>query len=130
MSVFQYKTGLGNSSAYQVSAVPCVIRGTALYSSGTRPIQEVNFTNVTNFIQISSSGPLKVGFSSLGISANNNYFEVSEGLSNIYHWRASSLFFKHTSSPTADRNFAIIAGLTTVDSAELSNNWSGSAGVG
>ena len=129
MSVFQYKTGLGNSSAYQVSAAPCVISGTALHS-GAQPIQEVNFTNVTNFIQISSSGDLNVGFSSLGISANDNYFVVSEGLSNIYYWRASSIYVQKAGSGTKNRNFAIIAGLTTIPAAELSNNWSGSAGVG
>tara|TARA_R110000744_G_scaffold64832_1_gene133358 strand:- start:2067 stop:2459 length:393 start_codon:yes stop_codon:yes gene_type:complete len=130
MSVFQYKTGLGNSSAYQVSAAPCVISGTALHDSGNKPIQEINFTNVTNFIQISSSGDLNVGFSSLGISANDNYFEVSAGLSSIYYWRASSIYVQKAGSGSQNRNFAIIAGLTMVPAAELSNNWSGSAGVG
>lgn len=141
MSVFNYKTGLGNSSAYQVSAAPCVIRGTATQGSGggggggggggSTPgaVQEVNFTNVTNFIQISASADLSVGFSSLGITANDNYFVVSEGLSSIYHWRASSIYLQNLST-SADADYAIIAGLTTVPAADLSNNWSGSAGVG
>jgi len=129
MSVFQYKTGLGNSSAYQVSAVPCVISGNAT-GGGTPAVQEINFTNVTNFIQISASEDLNVGFSSLGISANDNYFVVSEGLSNIYHWRASSIYVQKAGSGAAGMAFKIIAGLTTIPAAELSNNWSGSAGVG
>jgi hypothetical protein len=129
MSVFQYKTGLGNSSAYQVSAVPCVIRGTAT-GGGSPAVQEVNFTNVTNFIQISASANLNVGFSSLGVSANSNYFVVSEGLSNIYDWRASSIYVQKAGGGGSSILYAIIAGLTTVDSADLSNNWSGSAGVG
>ena len=129
MSVFQYKTGLGNSSAYQVSAVPCVVRGTAAGGSSP-PVQEVNFTNVTNFIQISSSGDLNVGFSSLGITANENYFTIPAGVSDIYHWRVSSIYVQKASSGSPGVPYAIIAGLTTVPAADLSNNWSGSAGVG
>tara|TARA_Y100000385_G_scaffold199369_1_gene206447 strand:- start:318 stop:701 length:384 start_codon:yes stop_codon:yes gene_type:complete len=127
MSVFNYKTGLGNSSAYQVSAVPCIVRGVAL-ASGT-PVREVNFTNVTNFIQISSSGDLNVGFSSLGITANENYFTIPAGVSDVYHWRVSSIYVQKAGSG-GNRDYAIIAGLTTVPAADLSNNWSGSAGVG
>ena len=134
MSVFQYKTGLGNSSAYQVSAVPYIVRSSAPHA-GARPIQEINFTNVTNFIQISASGDLKVGFSSLGVNPGDNYFITPAGLSKIYDWRVTSLFFKRLATgggggPPPNIDFAIIAGVTTVDSAELSNNWSGSAGVG
>ena len=123
MSVFQYKTGLGNSSAYQVSAVPYIIRGTL----STNAITEISFTNVTNFIQIYTSQILKVGFSSLGISANENYFQIAAGLSDIYHWRLSSLFIQRTTGGTT---YEIRAGVTLIDAAELSNNWSGSAGVG
>jgi len=132
MSVFQYKTGLGNSSAYQVSAVPYIIRDTTSGNS----IKEINFTNVTNFIQISASGDLKVGFSSLGVDPGDNYFTTPAGLSKIYDWRVTSLFFKRLATggggggPPPNIDFAIIAGVTTGDSAELSNNWSGSAGVG
>ncbi len=132
MSVFNYKTGLGNSSAYQVSAVPCVIRDEITHTVGpntVQPVQEVNFTNVTNFIQISSSGDLNVGFSSLGITANENYFTIPAGVSDVYHWRVSSVYLQKTGS-VGNRDYAIIAGLTTVPAAELSNNWSGSAGVG
>jgi len=124
MSVFQYKTGLGNSSAYQVSAVPYIIRGTL----STNAIAEISFTNVTNFIQIYTTQILKVGFSSLGISANENYFEIPAGLSEIYHWRVSSLFVKRPDGVST--TYEIRAGVTTIDAAELSNNWSGSAGVG
>ena len=123
MSVFQYKTGLGNSSAYQVSAVPYIIRG-----SLTADITEISFPNVTNFIQIYANKALLVGFSSLGISANDNYFQIDAGVSDIYHWRLSSLFIKRAISTTT--TYEIRAGVTLIDSAELSNNWSGSAGVG
>ena len=124
MSVFQYKTGLGNSSAYQVSAVPYIIRG----SLATNDVTEISFPNVTNFIQIYANKALLVGFSSLGISANENYFQIDAGVSDIYHWRLSSLFIKRAISSTT--TYEIRAGVTLIDSADLSNNWSGSAGVG
>tara|TARA_R100001463_G_scaffold132000_1_gene192356 strand:- start:379 stop:750 length:372 start_codon:yes stop_codon:yes gene_type:complete len=123
MSVFQYKTGLGNSSAYQVSAVPYIVRGTL----SSNDVTEISFSNVTNFIQIYASKAIKVGFSSLGISANDNYFQIDAGVSDIYHWRLSSLFIQRTAGSTT---YEIRAGVTLIDSAELSNNWSGSAGVG
>ena len=123
MSVFNYKTGLGNSSAYQVSAVPYIIRGTL----SNNDVTEISFPNVTNFIQIYASKALLVGFSSLGISANDNYFQIDAGVSDIYHWRLSSLFIQRTLGGTT---YEIRAGVTLIDSAELSNNWSGSAGVG
>lgn len=125
MSVFNYKTGLGNSSAYQVSAVPYVIRG----STTAADVYEANFTNVTNFIQVSASGPLRIGFSSLGVTANENYFVTPEGVSDIYYWRVASLYLQKTGSGSS-RSFEIRAGVTTIAADELSSNWSGSAGVG
>jgi len=129
MSVFNYKTGLGNSSAYQVSAAPCAIRGIAPHDSGNKPVQEVNFTNVTNFIQISASAPMKIGFSSLGITANDNYFVTPEGVSDIFYWRVTSLYLQKEGAGST-RSYEIRAGVTTIAADELSNNWSGSAGVG
>jgi hypothetical protein len=124
MSVFNYKTGLGNSSAYQVSAVPYIIRD----STTSNEVYEANFTNVTNFIQVSASGPLRIGFSSLGVTANENYFVTPEGVSDIYYWRVASLYLQKEGG--GSRNFEIRAGVTTIAADELSNNWSGSAGVG
>ena len=125
MSVFNYKTGLGNSSAYQVSAVPYIIRG----STSNADVYEVNFTNVTNFIQISASAPMKIGFSSLGITANDNYFVTPEGVSDIFYWRVTSLYLQKEGAGST-RSYEIRAGVTTIAADELSNNWSGSAGVG
>jgi len=124
MSVFNYKTGLGNSSAYQVSAVPYIIRD----STTSNEVYEANFTNVTNFIQVSASGPLRIGFSSLGVTANDNYFVTPAGVSDIYYWRVASLYLQKEGG--GSRNFEIRAGVTTIAADELSNNWSGSAGVG
>lgn len=126
MSVFQYKTGLGNSAAYQVSAIPFLKR-----QSITATITQITFPQVTKFIKIvntSSTRTLNVGFSSLGISSSNNYFTVAaNGETAIYYWRVSSVFVQGVGGTVP---IEIHAGLTTVSDLELTNNWSGSVGVG
>ena len=133
MSVFQYRSGLGNSASYQVSSIPCLIRG----SISDNTIVEIAFPNVTNFVEIftaAGSPDLRIGFSSLGIRkspspAGTNYILHSAGTSEIYDWRVTSLFLQRQTGPSAV-NYEIRAGLTTIAASELSNNWSGSAGVG
>jgi len=130
MSVFQYRSGLGNSASYQVSSIPCLFRG----SISDNTIVEIAFPNVTNFIEIfTAAGPdLRIGFSSLGIQksapAGTNYILHSAGTSEIYGWRVTSLFLLRETAGTV--NYEIRAGLTTIAASELANNWSGSAGVG
>ena len=134
MSVFQYRSGLGNSASYQVSSIPCLFRG----SISDNTIVEIAFPNVTNFIEIfTAAGPdLRIGFSSLGIQksapAGTNYILHSAGTSEIYGWRVTSLFLqRQATAPTAVTvDYEIRAGLTTIAASELANNWSGSAGVG
>jgi len=129
MSVFQYKTGLGNSSAYQVSAIPFIISQNI--TAGT--ITQITFPQVTKFIKIVNnhgSRTLDVGFSSLGISASSNYFTIAANSESvIYYWRVSSVFIKASGGATSVP-IEIHAGLTTVSDLELTNNWSGSVGVG
>ena len=128
MSVFQYKTGLGNSSAYQVSAIPFILRQTIPTS-----VTQITFPKVTKFIKIvnsHNSRTLNVGFSSLGISASSNYFTIAANSESvIYYWRVSSVFIKASGGATSVP-IEIHAGLTTVSDLELTNNWSGSVGVG
>ena len=128
MSVFQYRSGLGSSAAYQVSAIPFLKKQTTGLSPGST--YEFTFPQVTKFIKIVSlsSRPLLVGFSSLGISSSNNYFTVAgNSESAIYYWRVSSIFVLGVGGPVP---IEIHAGLTTVSDLELTNNWSGSVGVG
>ena len=139
MSVFQYRSGLGNSASYQVSSIPYLLKGSQITND---TIVEIVFPNVTNFIEIfttAGSGDLRIGFSSLGIQksppaavAGTNYILHSAGTSEIYDWRVTSLFLqRQATAPTAVTvNYEIRAGLTTIAASELSNNWSGSAGVG
>jgi hypothetical protein len=132
MSVFQYRSGLGSSAAYQVSAIPFLKKQTTGLSPGST--YEFTFPQVTKFIKIVSlsSRPLLVGFSSLGISSSNNYFTVAgNSESAIYYWRVSSVFIKiDNTSGSGSGSIEIHAGLTTVSDLELTNNWSGSVGVG
>lgn len=129
MSAFQYRSGLGSSAAYQVSAIPFLKKQTSSLSSGT--IYEFTFPQVTKFIKIvnnSSTSTLNVGFSSRGISSSSNYFTVAPSSETaIYYWRVSSIFIKPTGG---SGDIEIHAGLTTVSDLELTNNWSGSVGVG
>jgi len=136
MSVFQYRSGLGNSASYQVSSIPYLLKGSRITND---TIVEIVFPNVTNFIEIfttAGSGDLRIGFSSLGIQksapAGTNYILHSAGTSEIYGWRVTSLFLqRQATAPTAVTvDYEIRAGLTTIAASELANNWSGSAGVG
>ena len=132
MSVFQYRSGLGNSASYQVSSIPYLLKGSQITND---TIVEIVFPNVTNFIEIfTAAGPdLRIGFSSLGIQksapAGTNYILHSAGTSEIYDWRVTSLFLQRQTGPSPV-NYEIRAGLTTIAASELANNWSGSAGVG
>ena len=136
MSVFQYRSGLGNSASYQVSSIPYLLKGAQITGN---TIVEIVFPNVTNFIEIfttAGSGDLRIGFSSLGIRksplpAGTNYILHSAGTSEIYDWRVTSLFLQRNSNtPGVTVDYEIRAGLTTIAASELTNNWSGSAGVG
>ena len=133
MSAFQYRSGLGSSAAYQVSAIPFLKKQTSGLAAGAT-IYEFTFPQVTKFIKIASlsSRPLDVGFSSLGISDSNNYFTVAgNSESAIYYWRVSSVFIRiNNGSGSGAGSIEIHAGLTTVSDLELTNNWSGSVGVG
>ena len=71
---------------------------------------------------------MNVGFSYSGVDSSSNYFTVAPSSETaIYYWRVSSIFIKPTVDPG---DIEIHAGLTTVSDLELTNNWSGSVGVG
>ena len=125
MSTFQYRSGLGNSAAYQVSGIPYILRGTT-----TAKVDEVKFDSVTNWIQISASADMQVGFSLAG-ATKDHYFVASAGLTDVYYWRVSSIFVTGSGGGTGGAvDYEIRAGVTTISSTELTTNWSGSAGVG
>ena len=122
MSVFQYKSGLGSSAAYQVSGIP-YLTASSVASEG---VYEFTFPQVTSFVEVLINQPGKLGISEDGVDGTN-YVTLGAGVaSEIYDWRVTSIFI----SASAACNVDIRAGLTTIAANELSNNWSGSAGVG
>lgn len=128
MSVFQYRSGLGNSAAYQVSAIPYA---TSSLEVATTTVTKVQFPNVTNFITVKNEdgGELRFGFSEAGVSGSGtNYIKLeTPGESYTANFRLSEIFLIASGSAVTA---SVVAGLTTISTNELPNNWSGSAGVG
>jgi hypothetical protein len=123
-----YKVGLGSVGSYQTSGIPYVLQVLAP-QSGSAPL-EVSFPNITKFIVIknvnANSKNLKVGFSINGLSGNN-YFTLAKGESFEGELRVSKLYLI---GEAEEVSASVIAGLTGIESSQLWNNWSGSAGVG
>jgi hypothetical protein len=124
MSVFQYRSGLGSSAAYQVSAIPYLSAQTL--SAG---VNTITFPQVTRFLKIvnlSATDDVTVAFSVNGLSTSNTFNVAGLTQTPIYYWRVSKIFLKTIGTPDIE----IHAGLTTIAANELTNNWSGSIGVG
>ena len=115
------KPGLGHTPSYQVSGAPWV-SGSVVNGEWA-----LSFPNVTRFVTISNgntTGNLKVGFSSDGLAANN-YMLVPPGEAVTLDVKVTQIFLDGSSVSAS-----VAAGLTSIPSEALLNNWSGSAGVG
>jgi hypothetical protein len=139
-------SGLGNSAAYQASGVPYATASILTPILSEAPYEH-SFPNVTKFVTITNTTtganiPLRFGFSALGVTgssqgggspppagASDHYITLDNGESYTGEFRVSRLYFlsdQKASAPT----LSVIAGLTSIPANDLSNNWSGSAGVG
>ncbi len=122
--------GIGSVGSYQISGMPWVTSSVAPVNS-SEPLQ-IKFPNVTKSIVIkninSTSVDLRVGFSANGLKDTNHYFLLSKGESFQADIRITELYIR--SNNGSQVSASIIAGLTGIDSSNLPNNWSGSAGVG
>ena len=133
-----YKPGqpaLGDVGAYQVSSKP-FFKGDIVADNIVRVIE---FPFVTNWIHIRNNainrltdGPL-IAFSENGFNTNN-YFQIlsSPSVQNtspqVFYFKVTKLYYKY---PTVGNlRFDVVAGLTNIPTGSISNNWSGSAGVG
>ena len=130
MASYNYKPGLGNVGSYQVSGVPYV-------NGALNATSEVKlaFPSVTSWIVVSNadgSGVLKIGFSSLGLSANDNFLELAdEAVSPRLEVKVTELYL------LGSNNVSVMAGLTCIESININNsavspsgsNWSGSLGA-
>tara|TARA_R110001583_G_scaffold6811_9_gene34317 strand:- start:1727 stop:2206 length:480 start_codon:yes stop_codon:yes gene_type:complete len=140
---------LGKVGQYQMSAVPYA-SGSIFVNGGGGTPTKVSFPQVTRFVTIindatGSNKPLRVGFSSLGVTGSvandtdlDNYFTLDNGESYTGEWRVSELYMLGAAKPAivgasaapAFTTASVIAGLTGIPDVALSGNWTGSSGVG
>lgn len=126
------KTGIGNVGSYQVSGIPWASSSVApAYSSDPSQALRIDFPYVTKFIIVkntnSTSVNLRVGFSANGI-VTDNYFMLGKGESFEGDIRVTQLYLiSNSGSPVSA---SVVVGMTGIDSSNLPNSWTGSAGVG
>ncbi len=137
-------SGIGSTGAYQVSGVPYATASIVVPELSNAPFP-VEFPNVTKFVTIvntktGTNVPLRFGFSVAGVTGSgspsaspvgsDNYFVLNNGESYTGEWRVSKVFLLGDEKSGNTAQASIVAGLTSVPGSDLSNNWSGSAGVG
>ncbi len=136
-------SGIGSAGAYQVSGVPYATASIEVPELSNAPFP-VEFQTVTKFVTIvntktGTNVPLRFGFSSLGVTGSatgapaggsDHYFVLDNGESYTGEWRVSKVFLLGDEKSGTAAQASIIAGLTSIPASDLSNNWSGSAGVG
>jgi len=130
-----YSPGLGDSGAYQVSSRPFF----KAEITADNIVRVMEFPTVTNWILVrnlgvhrTADGP-RIGFSEAGVSANDYYVprsasSVNDTTHEILYVKVSKIYYK--SDTGGNQNFQVIAGLTSIPTGSIPNNWSGSAGVG
>ena len=130
MATYNYKVGLGNVGSYQASGVPYV-----LGNINATTVVRVSFPSVTSWVVVTNNTaqPCKVGFSSLGITANDNYITVPAGsASPKLDLKLTEIYLLCTAV-----GVDVCAGLTGIESININNaavspsgsNWSGSLGA-
>ena len=127
---YNYKTGLGNSAAYQVSGAPYVTG--AIDALG---ITVVRFPKVTSWVSLSNVGnaTLFFGFSregvgELGVPGARSFALPVASTSPVYDLKVTEIWLSGSNSVT------VMAGLTTIGLESVNNpshspsgsNWSGS----
>ena len=134
-----YTPGLGSVGQYQTSGIPWVSSSITVGQLGDAP-QEFEFYNVTRWVTVTNvvsdqldAAPLRVGFSSIGVSgtvaASQNYFTLNNGESYTGEWRVSSVFL--LADTLVGTTASIAAGLTGIPAASVGGwtNWSGNVGI-
>ena len=141
MSVFQYKSGLGNSAAYQVSGEPFATGAIAAPALNGTPPVEINFPSVTKSITVlvpsGAPGSLRIGFSANGVSgsAASNYILLEAQASPVetaqvtLDAKVESIFLSGDAAAKSSTCY-VYASLTSIPLGSITDNWSGSAGVG
>jgi hypothetical protein len=123
--------GLGYVPAYQLPGIPYITSSILAPALGSVPV-EVHFPYVTRKVTVRNDGGvgLRVGFSVNGITGSQtNYFVLQAGQTFSEEMRVASVFM--VSAVTGSATYATVIGVQTpIPSSALSDNWSGSLGVG
>jgi hypothetical protein len=126
-----HRPGIGNAASYQVSGIPWVSSSLAVPASGSTTL-EISFPQVTKSIIVKNvstgSVNMRVGFSDNGVKTSNNFFILSGGESFAADLKVTRLYLMSNNGTALTAS--VIAGLTNIPATELTNNWSGSLGVG
>ncbi len=133
---FRYTNGLGHVPSYQASAIPFLTSSLVVPASGSTPLQ-ISFPAVSRFVIItnntpaaSTNVPMRFGFSANGVEgvSTSNYGILNNGESFEAEFKVTRVYLLSDSVNNATAS--VIAGLTGIEVQRLSDNWSGSAGVG
>ena len=136
----KYRSGVSAVGQYQMSGIPYATSTLAIPGLGAEP-RRLPFPNVTKFVTVvnevtGANAPLRVGFSSLGVTGSatpgggsDNFFLLDNGESYTGEWRVAEIYMLGHNADIAT-SASVIAGLTGVIRGELPLNWSGSDGVG
>lgn len=126
-----HRPGIGNAASYQVSGIPWVSSSLAVPASGSTTL-EITFPQVTKSIIVKNvstgSVQMRVGFSDNGVKVSNNFFILSGGESFAADLKVTRLYLMSNNGTALTAS--VVAGLTNIPATELTNNWSGSLGVG
>jgi hypothetical protein len=135
-SRFNYTFGLGHVPSFQTSAKPYLTSSLTVPASGSEPL-EISFYAVSRFVVITndldSTGtptPIRFGASANGVKGieNNNYGLLKNGQSFEAEFKLTKIYLM--SDTANEASASVIAGLTGIENSHLTNNWSGSSGVG
>ena len=148
---FKYESGLGHVAAYMASSKPYLSSSINVPAGGSTVVK-VEFPNVSKFVTVRNMGPtgstpaagdgfagdpgyapLRVGFSHIGVtgSVQQNYMVLANGESYTGDFRVTTLYLKaHKDGGALNCTASVIAGMTGISISDLSQNWSGSSGVG
>ena len=125
-----HRPGIGNAASYQVSGIPWVSSSLTIPASGSTPL-EISFPQITRSIIVKNSSTgsvnMRVGFSENGVKGTN-FFLLSAGESFAADLKVTRVYLMSNNGTVLTGS--VIAGLTNIPATELTNNWSGSLGVG
>lgn len=124
---------LHSVGSYQISATPFVTGSLTIPNNSSEPLK-ISFPFVTKWFIVTntSNSDIRLGFSVNGIK-NNNYFIINDinhsAPNNVYDLKVSEIYLLSNTN-SSKSGIYVMAGLTSIATCEICNNWSGSIGIG